>query len=77
MTDTADTPKPVTEIPCPPETGTLEKLSSTNTTAKITVLVLMVLGIASCLFLGTGAKDVLIGIASGLVGFLSKDASKT
>lgn len=52
------------------------KWSSTNTTAKITVLVLLALGVTSCFFLGTEAKDVLIGITSGLVGFLSREVPK-
>jgi len=48
-----------------------------NTTAKLTVLVLLVLGLGSILMLGSESKDIVLTIASGLIGFLAKDLIKS
>ena len=43
----------------------------------LTVVVLLGLGITAALALGAEAKDVLIAIASGLIGYLTRGAGGT
>ena len=64
----------ITTNPTPIEPpGILNKWSSSNTTAKTTLVVLMVLCLAALVFLEKDAKDIIMTVGGGLVGFLSRD----
>ena len=76
MSDTP-TSKPVDTKPIEPASdGILRKWSGSNTTAKTTLMVLMVLCLAALWFLGKDAKDIIMTVGGGLVGFLSRDNIK-